>query len=234
MKSINQLTLSWAEKNNLPVFFKPEVDSTNTWAKKDFQDNNMAVFLTDSQNQGRGRNNNTWTNSNPGSTLLSTWCLKLKSSPQPVFPLRVGLALYESFKNVWPQLPWALKAPNDIYLQNAKLAGILIEAENTGAEFKIFIGIGANIFAKPKVDQPTAHLREQALVSDDEWFKFCFQFVNALRDLQMDPQRQNLLKEEQDRLLYGLQKYAHNDITLVENDGSLLLKNGQKTHWSQL
>jgi biotin-[acetyl-CoA-carboxylase] ligase BirA-like protein len=234
MKSINLFLKNWAEKNNIPCFFEPLVDSTSTWAKRDFKNDEFAIYLADAQTHGRGRNQNTWKNADAGSTLLSTWCLKSESSPQPIFPMRVGLCLFESFRSAWPAAHWSLKAPNDIYLSGRKLAGILVEAEQTGTHIKIFIGIGANILAKPEVDQPTAALNEELEVAEKDIEKFFFLFTQSLRVLQTDPHRQKLLPQEQARLLTALKQYPENQIKDISPTGTLTLLNNTQLPWQNL
>lgn len=230
--SINKLTVQWAEENNIAVFFRESTESTNTWAKKEFNNQDFAVFLADHQTQGRGRHQNTWTDLREGRTLLSTWCLRTQSPPQPIFPMRVGLALYEAFAAAFPNRAWSLKAPNDIYMSQGKLAGILIEVEQQGPEFKIFIGIGANILDEPRnVGQPTTSLGG---CRKEEWFPFCYQLSKSFLSFLKDSQRQRLTSEEQARLLSALQKYPENQIAQVQSEGSLILQDGTPIHWQDL
>ncbi len=235
MKSINQLTQQIFEPQH-PCFFTPRTDSTNAWAKKDFHGQTpFALYLTDQQSHGRGRGSNTWNQAEPGSTLLSTWCLRLAQTPQPLFPLRVGLLLFESCLKIWPQLDWGLKAPNDIYILDEKWAGILIEVSKVDFNTCCFIGIGANIFAKPEIPgQKTTALSDWTSLEDSQWQQFCWNFHHGLTQLQLDPARQNLLPQEIQTLEYALKKYIGNNVKMVLADGSLILKNDQKIHWSDL
>jgi BirA family biotin operon repressor/biotin-[acetyl-CoA-carboxylase] ligase len=239
MKSINLLTHQWAEKNNIPSFFENEIDSTNSWAKREFKDASLSLYTADHQTQGRGRQKgntpSTWTNSSDGRTWLSTWSLRTPAAPQPIFTVRVGLALYESFSHAWPQLPFALKAPNDIYLHSGKLSGILVEAEQTGEATKIFIGIGANIFAHPgDVGQTAASLSEHAQCTDEEWFNFCFHLHREFLNLQKDAHRSTLTTDEQKRLLAALKKHTGNTIRTITAEGSLILNTGESIPWHTL
>jgi BirA family transcriptional regulator, biotin operon repressor / biotin---[acetyl-CoA-carboxylase] ligase len=234
MKSINQFLKTWAEENNISTAFAESIDSTSTWAKRDFNNSDFSLFLADNQTRGRGRNQNRWVNSESGSTLLSTWCLRTESAPQPIFPMRVGLCLYEAFQQTWPHLNWSLKAPNDIYLSEKKIAGILVEAEQTGNQIKVFIGIGANFLNKPQVDQPTVALTEMTSVDGKDVGHFFFLLTQGLRNMQKDPQRQNLLNTEQDRLLDALKNYPNNQITAVAPNGTLTLTDNSVIHWQSL
>lgn len=235
MKSIHQITQQFFLPQH-PCFFVPQTESTNAWAKKEFHGQTpFALYLADQQSQGRGRGANSWSQAAPGSTLLSTWCLRLAQTPQPLFPLRVGLLLFESVLKVWPELEWGLKAPNDIYILDGKWAGILIEVSKIDLNTCCFIGIGANIYAKPEISgQKTTSLSDWTTVEDSHWHQFCREFHQGLTQLQLDPARQNLLPQEIQTLEYALKKYIGNNVKTVLSDGSLILKNEQTIHWSDL
>ena len=75
--------------------------------------------------------------------------------PAQSLSLAAGLALVEAVDVAAPGLPLLLKWPNDLMLDGAKLAGILLERQGD----KVVIGIGVNLAAAPAVpDRPTAHL----------------------------------------------------------------------------
>lgn len=236
MKSINQITYDIFLKKQWPSFFSPVTDSTNSWAKTDFTGANpQALYLCDQQTHGRGRGAHTWSQAEPGSTLLSTWCLRLTQSPQPLLPVRVGLLLFESCLRTWPHLEWALKAPNDIYILDGKWAGILVEATQQSQNNCCYIGIGANIFSKPILDsQKTTALTDWVEFHEDDWLQFCYLFSQGLLQIQIDPARQNLLQNEIHSLEMGLKKFIGNQIQTLLPDGSLRLKNDDTVHWSDL
>jgi BirA family biotin operon repressor/biotin-[acetyl-CoA-carboxylase] ligase len=237
MESINRSTHSWCENHNVPSYFLDSIDSTNSWAKSFFKETDLiAVFLTDHQTAGRGRGGRTWTNSETGSTLLSTWCLRLEQTPQPVFAIRCGLMLWEALQSVWPGVPWAMKAPNDIYVDLGKFAGILIEVEQGLNNCNAFIGIGANIHSAPSgIDQTTFTLAGQPGVDiASTWPAFCNQFVKGLFELRKDAHRSLLTGREIDRLKTALSLYPKSEIQDVLPDGGLCLKNNDRIHWSEL
>src|SRR5476649_1831078 len=104
-----------------------------------------------SQSAGRGRRGSTWV-SEPGN-LYATLLLSEPSAPElaPQLSFVAGLALHDAVvacaSQLGPQL--AVKWPNDLLLNGAKLAGILIEGESNPA-FAVAIGIGVNCAAHPK------------------------------------------------------------------------------------
>lgn len=158
-----QWTRDWAKGAGLSVWFADATDSTNRVAKDDESAFGGAtagsllapvLYLTAHQTAGRGRNKNTWTDTTTGA-LLSSWSFRMALPPQPIFSPLAGLAVYKAAISVWPDLPWSLKAPNDLYLDGRKVAGILIETIDRGSERRTIVGLGMNVFSAP-ADVPTA------------------------------------------------------------------------------
>lgn len=170
MRSINQWTKKWADLQGLTYWFKPETTSTNAIAKQ--KGGEFKLYLTDHQTQGRGRGGAHWHEGESAGTLLSSWTFLLSSSPQPIASPLFGLAVYLSLKSAWPLLPFGLKAPNDIYLGDKKMAGLLIEGVSMGTQSLLVIGLGINVFSYPK-DVPTAvHLESKTTVNYENWVQF--------------------------------------------------------------
>jgi BirA family transcriptional regulator, biotin operon repressor / biotin---[acetyl-CoA-carboxylase] ligase len=101
------------------------------------------------QTAGRGRRGRTWV-SQPGN-LYATLLLASPGRPQcwPQLSLVAGLALHDALIEIAPSLTRrvAIKWPNDLLLDDAKFAGILIEGE--GGKEAIAIGIGVNCASHP-------------------------------------------------------------------------------------
>ncbi|TMJ04479.1 MAG: biotin--[acetyl-CoA-carboxylase] ligase [Alphaproteobacteria bacterium] len=103
------------------------------------------------QTAGRGRRGNVWT-SEPGN-LYASLLLTDAAAPArlPELCFVVALAARDSIVDVAPQLARKLKLkwPNDLLLDGAKLAGILIEAESAGGANAAAAGIGVNCAHHP-------------------------------------------------------------------------------------
>lgn len=100
------------------------------------------------QTGGRGRNGRVWT-SIIGNLHASTLVTLTDRDPAPgSLALLAGLALHETLAIVAPALAYMIKWPNDIVLDGAKLAGILLERR---AE-RVVVGFGVNIAAAPALD----------------------------------------------------------------------------------
>ena len=103
------------------------------------------------QTAGRGRRGNVWA-SEPGNlyaSLLLTDAAPAAHLPELCFV--VALAVRDAGCAVAPELASRLKLkwPNDLLLDGAKLAGILIEAETVGGRTATAIGIGVNCAHHP-------------------------------------------------------------------------------------
>lgn len=178
--SINLKTHQWAESKNLKSFYYPEVSSTNEVAKKEFAalDVDFALYVADHQSEGKGRGQNTWSNLSDGEVLLSTWCFRINANLQPVLTPMLGLAVYESLFVFDSSLPLRLKAPNDIYLEDGKLSGLLVEISQKGPESLVYVGLGLNALAAPQVDMETSSLQTFAPGFDQQWDDFCKYLYN--------------------------------------------------------
>lgn len=97
------------------------------------------VIVTDEQSNGIGRNKNAW--HSPIGGLWFTYCLKMDTIPSQV-TLFLGYCLYETLVNQYPTLRSRLKIkwPNDLYIDNKKVSGILVEKYHD----YILAGIGIN------------------------------------------------------------------------------------------
>jgi BirA family transcriptional regulator, biotin operon repressor / biotin---[acetyl-CoA-carboxylase] ligase len=98
------------------------------------------------QTAGRGRRGTEWI-SPPGNlyaTLLL--CDPAPAERAPELSFVAALAVHDAIANCAGSLgdKIALKWPNDVLCDNAKLAGILIEGEATDAGFAAAVGIGVN------------------------------------------------------------------------------------------
>ncbi len=122
------------------VFVYNEVTSTNDVAKKvalNFESN--FVVIADSQTKGRGQYGRKW-ESPAGKNLLSTFSLKFSEKfPFELISFLFGISVCETLAELG--LTVNCKWPNDILVKGAKIAGILIEKD----ESRYYIGIGLNV-----------------------------------------------------------------------------------------
>ncbi len=103
-----------------------------------------------SQSAGRGRRGSIWVSAS--GNLYATLLLSEPSAPElaPQLSFVAALALHDAIAGCTSALGPLLKVkwPNDLLLNGAKLAGILIEGESD-SKFAVAIGIGVNCTAHP-------------------------------------------------------------------------------------
>jgi biotin-[acetyl-CoA-carboxylase] ligase BirA-like protein len=106
----------------------------------------LSQFVTDNQTQGRGQGNNSW-ESAPGKNLTFSMILypvSIEVSAQFVLSKAISLAVYDFISQFVSDV--SVKYPNDVYVGNRKITGILIENFIKGAYLeKSIAGIGVNI-----------------------------------------------------------------------------------------
>ena len=98
------------------------------------------------QEAGRGRRGRAWV-SPPGGLWLSVICRPSGQSTPVCLSLRAGLAVADALESALPGLPGLrIKWPNDLYIGERKVAGILCEARWDGPSLQwIVVGVGVNV-----------------------------------------------------------------------------------------
>ncbi len=110
-------------------------------------------MIANEQTAGRGRDGKSW-QSAPGAGLWLTLIERPKdSSGLGVLSLRVGLVAAEALDRFASE-PIRLKWPNDLYVDQGKVAGILVEARwRESAVEWVAIGLGVNVKAPENVER---------------------------------------------------------------------------------
>ncbi len=176
MFSAFEITKNFFNKNENTVLKTFEsIESTNSFAKEEAFKISTAphAYLSLIQTHGRGRGTNTWlSTSKPEGQLFVTWSFSLTKSPQNLTAPLVGLTVFDSIKCVWPSLNVGLKPPNDIYINNKKVAGILVETISMGPHTRLIIGMGLNVFTHPHSVIEAGHLAEFTEVTESTFHEF--------------------------------------------------------------
>lgn len=127
----------------------PSCHSTNSYATDYLKENEVVdgwVFFTFHQTAGRGQAGNKW-ESEPDKNLTFSKVLIAPDIPvgeQFFLNMAVSLAVHSFLKS--HQIDAMIKWPNDIYVNDRKIAGILIESSLRGGEIRhSVIGIGLNV-----------------------------------------------------------------------------------------
>ena len=133
---------------NFKEIYFSNIDSTNTYLKNHFFElKNFSIVRADFQTSGHGRNKRNWV-SEKGKNLLFSILIKDKNIKENggFLSLVTAISLCESIEKCFPNISKPMiKWPNDIYINDKKVCGILLESNLS--EY-IVIGIGLNVNQK--------------------------------------------------------------------------------------
>ena len=120
------------------------IESTNQFLSNRPFSNNTELCVARQQTQGKGQYGRTWQSQKDGSILFSI----RRSFPQECnlngLSLVVGLAIIKALEAELSISGMTIKWPNDIYYDNKKLAGILLENQTHSSNQLVVIGVGIN------------------------------------------------------------------------------------------
>jgi BirA family biotin operon repressor/biotin-[acetyl-CoA-carboxylase] ligase len=122
------------------------LDSTNTFAKDlaALPASGLTVICTDVQRGGRGRGDNKFFSEINGGLYASIVCFVPDITVHFAYNRAISLAICDAIQNRFEFSPLFIKWPNDIYWQDKKLCGILLE-NIPGRQNHIIIGLGINV-----------------------------------------------------------------------------------------
>lgn len=142
------------------------LESTNTWALEHFAElNHGDVIRTDCQTAGRGRFNRAWLAS-PGRSL--TVSVVIKGSPWLALGPNLGQIAAAALARMLHQhgVRALLKWPNDLMVNDRKIAGILVERADVGDGFVVGLGLNVNVTGeeldRAQLQRPATSMLEAA------------------------------------------------------------------------
>ena len=180
-------------KNNF--FFDIHVhkllENTNDYAKKQFlkKKTNIAIVAIEQVN-GRGRVNRKWISSE--GDLTCSFLINQCFSVDKIGQINIWFAhkLLILLKDLFPNLDLKIKWPNDLYLNNKKVGGILTETSIIKNKLDFFLfGVGINLVSAPNnVSYPTDSLSKYLKKIDaiTLFFKISKMFTNFVSELNND------------------------------------------------
>jgi BirA family biotin operon repressor/biotin-[acetyl-CoA-carboxylase] ligase len=145
------------------------LDSTNKFAlEKCSTLENYSVIVATMQTAGKGRNGKKWL-SNDGENLYFSLVLKpdnLTPTESSTLPQLMSLAVYNTLLKAELQHSW-IKWPNDIFVKEKKICGILCEAKlKNNSIDSLIIGVGINVNASKeslsKIDVPATSILNES------------------------------------------------------------------------
>jgi BirA family biotin operon repressor/biotin-[acetyl-CoA-carboxylase] ligase len=123
------------------------VDSTNAWSLRQCEQGRELPFVcfAEHQTKGRGRRGHHWVSPERANIYMSlAWAFKLPVNSLGMLSLMQGIAVVQCLRRFDVEAV-EIKWPNDVLVNGAKIAGILIETTSVRAEScKAIIGIGLN------------------------------------------------------------------------------------------
>lgn len=199
------------------------VDSTNAFASNLLTKSTPiegTVIYTDDQYAGRGQIGSKW-ESVVGKNIIMSVILRPQFLPlRYQFKLNqvVALAVHDFLSHyIIPPVHLAVKWPNDIYVGEKKIGGILIENKLRGATLaNSVVGIGININQNqfsPDLPNPTSLLLETG--REHDVYKLIGHLCECLeqRYLQLKGQHYDLLDKTYLNALYRFQSWSDFEIT---------------------
>jgi BirA family biotin operon repressor/biotin-[acetyl-CoA-carboxylase] ligase len=132
--------------------FRENLSSTNSLAAELIKNNPLqegTIIYTNFQSAGRGQSGNSWESDNGMNLLFSLilYPFTIKPADQFIISKIISLGLCDFLNRYTTNI--SIKWPNDIYVNNDKIAGLLIEASIIRDEIEsIIAGIGMNINQK--------------------------------------------------------------------------------------
>jgi len=179
-----QAILSQVEQGNVSVI--PVIDSTNQYLLERMHDmQSGAACIAEYQQAGRGRRGRQWF-SPFGANLYMSMYWRLEQGPAAAMGLSlvIGIIMAETLRSLGADNV-RVKWPNDIYLNDRKLAGILVELTGkTGDAAQIVIGAGINLAMRTadasQINQGWINLQEAGVTVNRN--ELAAHLINSLRE----------------------------------------------------
>jgi BirA family biotin operon repressor/biotin-[acetyl-CoA-carboxylase] ligase len=141
----NRIQHALGDKCSVNLF--ESLDSTNEWVLQKIREGESIPFacFAEQQTQGRGRRGKHWVSPPLCNIYMSLgWMFELPVSQIGVLSLAIGMAVVKALEKTGIQNAM-LKWPNDVLVDDKKIAGILIEtARINDKNTSVCIGVGLN------------------------------------------------------------------------------------------
>ena len=193
------------------------IDSTNLYLKNNVSDS-MPVAVSDCQTMGRGRLGRSFY-SHGGIYFSVPYKFTSDEKYLSFLTLSAGLAVRQAIKNV-TGLGAFIKWPNDIYLNNRKICGILVETLVSGSDVTAVVGVGSNTDTSDfpdDINNKAGSLNLKSFGGDN--ISLIADVINILDDLVFNKNITNEDNEEINGLVGLLNEYSYTVGRTVEYDG---------------
>lgn len=158
-KKIELINFNKISKNNKQgkIIFKPIIHSTNQYLIESIKNIKSGdICISEYQTKGRGRLGKRWFSPFGCNICLSIyWCFKKKIPSILSISLVIGIVIAETINKLTGS-NIKIKWPNDLYINDKKLAGILVESIYDKKKIShVIIGIGINIIEPDNIKKKT-------------------------------------------------------------------------------
>ncbi|NMB19778.1 MAG: biotin--[acetyl-CoA-carboxylase] ligase [Firmicutes bacterium] len=153
-------SVQWGKEIVKTIEIYPMLGSTNHFARSHIKNGGASgtVLWALNQTEGKGRRGRKWDSDGSSLTFSLIWQCPLGTLPENI-TLTVGLAVVQILEPYFPDLK--VKWPNDFWIGEKKLGGILTETVTIGGERWLILGIGLNVNSSPGAEQsPRISLQE--------------------------------------------------------------------------
>ena len=222
------------------TLYLEETDSTNDFLRHytPREDEDMTVVWTDFQRKGRGQGSNQW-ESEAGKNLTFSVLIhpdKVRAQDQYIISMAVAETMHR-FLSGMVDAAIQIKWPNDIYVGDSKIGGILIENHLSGEHIKdCIIGIGLNVNQTVFVSDAPNPI-SMRMIDDREWNReevlqgliseLVWQFQHFRFDIIRKKYRRHLYRREGFYPYRDAEGEFEAEMLEVENDGHLILLDTQ-------
>lgn len=203
----------------------PETASTNSYAiemlSKDRPENGT-VIITDFQTHGKGTDTNTW-ESEKGRNLTLSLILypAFNAGQQFILNKAISLAICNFLQSELPEKHVKVKWPNDIYIEDKKVCGILIQNSVIGNRLDYVVaGIGLNVNQVSFTgNAPNPVSMKMATGTEYDLNEFLDRFLNSIFEKYalVKTETSEIIENEYDKQLYRRMEwhdYLINDIRI--------------------
>ncbi len=225
---------------------KDSVDSTLEWAKRshrDFLPNHLYAFSCKEQTKGQGRFGKTW-HSPFGKNIYASYAFMESVIIVPTFAYaqKTALTLESLLKSY--HIPARIKWPNDLIVDNKKIAGILVSVFEAEKKRIIVISFGLNVNLDktdlPNIDQVATSMQletGQQYNVDDIYEKLSKSIAHDIEQLKKEGPI-SIAKEWQKKVAWivdDTRKIKTNTKTFtgkilsIESDGSIYVQQDRDT-----
>jgi BirA family transcriptional regulator, biotin operon repressor / biotin---[acetyl-CoA-carboxylase] ligase len=197
------------------LIFKENLPSTNTYISQLLREDSITegtIVYTNFQSAGRGQSGNKWESEDGKNLLISILIFPsmIKPADQFIISMAISLGICDFLCDQIPVC--TIKWPNDIYVNNDKIAGILIENSIMGENIEHSIaGIGLNVNQEKFLSDATNPVSLKMLTGKNSDLADCLSRLISFLDKrykQVISESFELIRNEYVSKLYRLNKWS--------------------------